>query len=152
MSKTSKNWLQGIHLSASSPGRSRRRVAVTLVASLVGLALTWVGFHFVHDRNESSNQLKFQQEAERIASDMETSFNLSLEHLRSIPAFFSAADEVSFESFQKFVSPTLDRNSILYVSCFLPRIAPERIADFESAAGAEGFEDCRVRTVDRNGR
>lgn len=148
MVKPSKSWLRGINLSAATPGESRRRVLVTIAVSVVGFALSWAGFRAVHDGEQSSNQLKFEQESGRIASDMETSFNLSLEHLRSIPAYFAASDEVSRKEFCEFVTPTLKRNTILYVSVFLPRVDASEIADFEAAARSEGLRDCRVRTVD----
>ncbi len=152
MSKSSKNWLQGINPSSSTPGRVRRRRVVVVITCLLGIVLSWASFHVWHDRTQGKSQLKFEQESARIASDMETSFNLSLEHLRSIPAYFAASDDVSGEKFREFVTPTLQRNSSQYVSAYLPRIAASEIADFEAAARAQGLNDFVVRSVDSVGK
>ena len=152
MAKRPKSWLQKINFSSTSPAMSRRRILVTIAMSLGGFVLSWAGFRIAHDRAQTSNQLKFEQESGRIASDMETSFNLSLEHLRSIPAYFAASDEVSRDGFREFVTPTLKRNTFLYVSAFLPRVLPSELAELESVARSDGLHDFEVHSVNVDGQ
>ena len=136
----------------SSLSEARRRTIFTVAVSILGLALSWTGFRMLQIWSRNANQRKFEQESGRIASEMETSFNLSLEHLRSIPAYFAASDEVSREGFREFVTPTLKRNTFLYVSAFLPRILPSELADLESVARSDGLHDFKVHSVDVDGQ
>lgn len=148
----SRRWLGRLKLASSTPGKvHRRRLLVFLAVTAAGLALSWALFDVVRRAAQHAARLRFEQAATQIEADLETSFDLSLEHLRSISAFFAASDEINREDFRRYVSPALDRNPSLYVSSFLPRVPESGRATFEIAARAQGYEGYEIRSVDAEG-
>lgn len=151
--ETSKRWLGALNLASSTPGRvRRRRMLVFLAVAITGMAASWAILTVVQGASERASRLQFEQQASQIAAELQTSFDLSLEHLRSIPPFFSASKEVTRNGFHKFVTPALQRHPSLYVSAFIPRIPASEQAAFESAANAEGYEGYAIRGVDADGK
>ena len=150
--KGSKHWLRAINLASSTPGKVRRhRLLVFLIAAVAGLGASWAVLRAVQGASQRADRLEFEQLASQIATELQTSFVLSLEHLRSIPPFFAASSEVNRDDFRRFVTPALYRHPSLYVSAFLPRIPASARAAFESAARAEGFQGYKVHSVDAAG-
>ena len=152
MTLASKEGLQGLQLSSSIPGKVRRRRVLTFLAvATIGVALSWTGFALVRNEVRRANSVKFEQEASRIAADMETVFNSSLEHLHSISSFFAASDGVTREEFHTFVTSAHQRIDSLYVSAYLPRVEAEERINFEAKVRAEGFENFKIRAVNADG-
>ena len=151
--EASKRWLRGLKLASSTPGKvRRRRLLVFLVVSITGVAASWAIFMIVQGASQSSSRLQFEQVASQIEAELQTSFDLSLEHLRSIPPLFAASDEVTRQSFRKFVTPALKRHPSLYVSSIMPRVSASERRAFESAARAEGYEGYVIRSIDADGQ
>lgn len=146
---TSKNWFLGRRLNSSAAGRgSRRRLVTYVTVTVTGTLLSWALFSMVRDRMRSERLAEFEQLASEVAADLQANFDRSLEHLRSVPPFFAASENVTRDDFRMFVSPALQRQPSMYVSAFLPRVAATEIESFEAIARKEGFEDYKVRAVD----
>lgn len=132
--EASKSWFQGLAPASSKPAKFRRRRFLTfLVVLVVGAGASWAVFALVRNESEDENQLQFEQQASQIAAELQTNFDLSLEHLLAIPPFFSASADVTRQEFSRFVSPALKRHSSIYVSEFLPRVPEADRAAFEVA-------------------
>ncbi|MEM8864052.1 MAG: protein kinase [Planctomycetota bacterium] len=150
--KGSKRWLRAINLASSTPGKvRRRRLLVFLIVAIVGLAASWAVLKVVQGASQRADRLEFEQLASQVSTELQTSFDLSLEHLRSIPPFFAASSDINRDDFRRFVTPALKRHPSQYVSAFLPRVPASERAMFESAARAEGFQGYEVRSVDADG-
>jgi serine/threonine-protein kinase len=106
----------------------------------------------VRARAEQAQQGAFERRASRAARALQTSLDLSLEVLRTIPSLFEASTGVTRQEFRDFVREGLARHSSIFAFIWAKRVfAAERPA-FEQAARAEGYPDFQITESDEQRR
>jgi len=137
--------------SSRVPGSWRHHVPAGIVL-LVGIALSIVAFWLDLTRTEQSQQAAFERRATRAARALQTSLDLSLEVLRTMPSLFEASSDVTRDEFRSFVRDGLARHSSIFAFIWVKRVfAAERVA-FEQAARAEGYPDFQITESDEQRR
>ena len=90
-------------------------------------------------REATARRAEFERRAAQVALAAQTSFDVPLEVLRSVPALFEASSEVERGEFRDFVKGALERYPWIYALEWIPRVpGPER-GKYEAMAAADGF-------------
>jgi CHASE1-domain containing sensor protein len=131
---------------------SLRHHVPAAVVLIVGIALAAAAVGLVRARAEQEQQVAFERRASRAARALQTSLDLSLEVLRTMPSLFEASSEVTRREFRAFVREGLSRHSSIFAFIWVKRVfAAERPA-FEQAARAEGYPDFQITESDEQRR
>jgi serine/threonine-protein kinase len=134
-----------------APASWRHHVPGAVVLT-IGIALSAAAFGLVRSRARQAQQAAFERRASRAAHALQTSLDLSLEDLRTLPSLFEASSEVTRQEFRAFVRDGLTRHSSIFAFIWAKRVfAAERPA-FERAARAEGYPDFQITESDEQRR
>lgn len=130
-------------LRAANPSTGNRTLARWRLPTLVfavGALATLAGFLTVQSRERSRRRAEFDRRAVQIALSIQAGFEVPLEVLRSIPAYFEASVEITRAEFGVFVRPALERYPWIYALEWIPRVrGPDRAA-YEAAAERDGIQ------------
>jgi len=91
-------------------------------------------------RQTESRRQEFERQAAQVAVAARIGFDVPLEVLRSLPAFFEASDEVTRADFRTFVSDSLERYPWIYALEWIPEVPRSERALYEASARADGLE------------
>ncbi|HXN30244.1 MAG TPA: CHASE domain-containing protein [Polyangiaceae bacterium] len=134
-----------------APASWRHHVPGAVVLT-IGIALSAAAFGLVRSRARQAQQAAFERRASLAAHALQTSLDLSLEDLRTLPSLFEASSEVTRQEFRAFVRDGLTRHSSIFAFIWAKRVfAAERPA-FERAARAEGYPDFQITESDEQRR
>ena len=92
------------------------------IVLIVGIALSVVASWLDLTRTEQSQQAAFERRATRAAGTLQTSLDLSLEVLRTMPSLFEASSEVTRGEFRSFVRDGLARHSSIFAFIWVKRV------------------------------
>jgi serine/threonine protein kinase/CHASE1-domain containing sensor protein len=106
---------------------------------LAGAGLSLVAFLAISSRERAARRTEFERRAAQIALAAQTSFDIPLEVLRSVPALFEASNEVDRSEFRAFVSGALGRYPWIYALEWIPRVPGHERAKYEALAAADGL-------------
>ena len=133
------------------PGSWRHQFPAGIVL-IVGIALSVVVAWLDHTRTEQSQQAAFERRATRAAGTLQTSLDLSLEVLRTMPSLFEASSEVTREEFRSFVRDGLARHSSIFAFIWVKRVFAGGRTAFEQAVRADGYPDFQITESDQQRR
>ena len=139
-------------LTGSRAPASWRRHVPGIVVLIVGIALSAAAFGLVRSRARQAQQAAFEKRASRAARALQTSLDLSLEVLRTLPSLFEASQEVTRQEFRAFVRDGLSRHSSIFAFIWAKRVFAAERSAFERAARAEGYPDFQITESDEQRR
>jgi serine/threonine protein kinase/CHASE1-domain containing sensor protein len=115
------------------------RWGTSLLTVVLGAGLSLLLFVAVRGRERTHEQTDFERQAAQLALAVQSSFEIPLEVLRSVPAFFEASDEISRDEFSTFVRSALGRYPWIYALEWIPRVPHAERMKFEQLAASDGF-------------
>lgn len=101
--------------------------------------MSLIVFAGVRNRELAQRRLEFERRAGQVAVAVRSSFDVPLEVLHSLPAFFDASAGVSRSEFRDFVAGALGRYPWIYALEWIPRVPGEERAKYEAQAVADGL-------------
>jgi CHASE1-domain containing sensor protein len=104
-----------------------------------GLLISIAVFAGIRSRERASRRVDFERAAAHVALTAKASFDVPLEVLRSVPAFYGASTEVTRDEFRRFVSGALARYPWIYALEWIPRVPGGERARHEQAAQRDGL-------------
>ncbi len=129
-----------------------RHLAPSVLLFVLGAAVSLFIHNLEQSRVRALEIAHFQQEALQLTADLQSSFQVSLEVLHSLPAFFDASTEVSRSEFAAFCRRSLQRRPEIYALEWFPWVpAAERSALEQQARdhGVPGFQFTHVGPTGR---
>jgi len=138
-------------IGSGAPASWRRHVP-GIVVLIVGIALSAAAVGLVRSRARQAQQAAFEKRASRAARALQTSLDLSLEVLRTLPSLFEASQEVTRQEFRAFVRDGLSRHSSIFAFIWAKRVFAAERSAFERAARAEGYPDFQITESDEQRR
>ena len=131
-------------LTGSRAPASWRHLIPSAVVLAIGIVLSATAFGLVRSRARQAQQAAFEKRASRAALALQTSLDLSLEVLRTLPSLFEASSEVTRQEFRAFVRDGLSRHSSIFAFIWAKRVFTAERPAFERAARAEGYPDFQI--------
>jgi serine/threonine protein kinase/CHASE1-domain containing sensor protein len=111
------------------------RLIPALAILIVGLLASAVAFRAVRLREISEHHYEFGNRATWISQQLQRQFELPVEVLRSVRAFFDASESVTREEFDRFVADALRRYPSVSLLEWAPLIADELREKYEAGMG-----------------
>ena len=131
------------------PGDTAAWVAATVTA-LTGLTLSAGLFLELYQRDRATLEHHFQLTAGQRTGLIVDKLASNLRDLGSVKLFFESSPAVSRETFRRFTTPLLGDGDIAAIE-WLPRVARDQRAEFETAARQEGLAEFQFTELDRDG-
>ncbi len=131
--------LESTGSTASSPSPTLARWGPPLLTVLLGVGLSLLLFVAVRARERAQQRTDFERQSAQLALALQSSFDVPLEVLRSVPAFFEASDQISRQEFRAFVRGALARYPWIYALEWIPRVPHGQRLQFEEQAARDGF-------------
>lgn len=113
------------------------RVVPAVAILVVGLFVSLVAFRAVRAREIGEHHHAFSQRASRVTQLLQRQFELPVEVLRSVRAFFGASETVTREEFDRFVADALRRYPSVSLLEWAPRIQEHERERFEAEMAAQ---------------
>jgi len=113
------------------------RVVPAFAVLLVGVFLSGVAFRAVRDREIVEHHHEFSERASSVSQLLQRQFELPVEVLRSVRAFFGASEAVTRQEFERFVSDALRRYPSVSLLEWAPRIVDSDRAVFETQMASD---------------
>ncbi len=135
----------------SEGSRWQRFHLVALFVLLLGGAVSTALFVEAREHAHEQRRLAFERQAQQVAATLHTSFDLPLEIVRGIPAFFDASERVSQAQFAAFAQRVLRRHPSVYALEWIPRVSHESRSEVERRAREEGRGGFVIREVGSDG-
>jgi len=121
-----------------------RRLGVTILVILAGLALSLTSFLVVLRGRQITQQSELARIGGNIAAALQTTFQVDLVALQGVAAYLNTAGDVSREQFRQFVTPGLEQHPGLLAIEWVPRILHADRDSFVARVRAEGFPGFRL--------
>jgi two-component system, NtrC family, sensor kinase len=122
--------------------QSRVRLASVWTAGgvlVVGVLISLAVFAGIRSRERAARRIEFERATAHVALTAKASFDVPLEVLRSVPAFFGASTDVTRDEFRAFVRGALARYPWIYALEWIPRGPGGERARYEAAAQRDGL-------------
>jgi serine/threonine protein kinase/CHASE1-domain containing sensor protein len=111
----------------------------SILMLLFGVFVSVAVFLSVRSRQRVVRRIEFDRAASQIALQARSSFDIPLEVVRGVAAFFEASDFVTRAEFRVFVTNSLVRYPWIYALEWIPRTPRADRAAMEAAAEADGL-------------
>ena len=148
---------------APGTGREQRGASSTLprrglvhwgpagLSFVIALLLALLVIFAARARERTLRRLEFERRAAQVARAAQSSFDVPLEVLRSLPALFEASEHVTRAEFRAFVGDALRRYPWIYALEWIPRVPAEQRAEYEARAVLDGLAGYHFKQDAANG-
>ena len=117
-----------------------------ILTSVIGIILSITAAYTTYNLEYKRVLAEFKQLASNSASNLDQENKaINLEVLQGIKGLFRASNKVSRNEFKTFVTETIKRHPTIQALEWIPRIAHNRRAHYESIARTEGLSDFHIR-------
>jgi diguanylate cyclase len=120
----------------------------SLLAAIVGIAVSATAAGFTASREDKLAQAQFQAIAENHFMVMQNGLNEYVNRLRAVRALFDSSDgEVSRNSFEAFTRPLLQENAGIATLSWVPRVLGSERAEHEHEAERQGLAGYQIKQM-----
>jgi PAS domain S-box-containing protein len=130
----------------------RRRYAMPIAVSLIGVALSATLFATLHYQEQTQIHDEFDQISRDHVSVIKSVVSLDLLQLRSLQSFYASSDEVERREFTSYVLPLIQDHASIQALEWAPRVADSERVKFERAAVKEGYYSFNITQYDSRGK
>jgi CHASE1-domain containing sensor protein len=130
----------------SSP--SWRSIIVVVAAS--GLALSFLGWQFAHEREDRYARQEFDARANDHLLALQSGIDQYINDMSALRASFQTF-QPDRAQFQSFAEQLFNNKNAMLAASWVPRVTREQRAEFERKAAADGLAGFQIRSVAPDG-